>query len=266
MTLIEAITVEITMREQRMIDLQATIDRLRGELDELAAMKARVEGWGCPETPDATAADPPASAVAAGRQGRSPRPAATRNGRRRPARGRTAATVRGQDATTTPQQPIPPANGRAAPGERDERVIAAVTALEPATVAQISEHTGLSRPATVKRLQRLVRDGRIVATGATKARRYLSVQAADQQVAQRKQAMTTGASRPLPALTRDTLAAITRDPGLTEPQLAQALNLDREDIAVACGELLDQAQVQRDPRGGYTPHAPAEIAERERAA
>lgn len=59
-------------------------------------------------------------------------------------------------------------------------------------------------------------------------------------------------SQKLPGLKQKLLEAIARDPAaLTEDRLAQALDLDREDVAFACGQLLEEEQVVLQLDGTY---------------
>jgi DNA-binding GntR family transcriptional regulator len=132
--------------------------------------------------------------------------------------------------------------------------------------------TGLTTNELKRPLQRVVADGRVLAEGATKARRFRIPKQGDEvgfhSDVRERQATTArrNATKVTDAVARvglrdRVMKAILADPdALTEDQLARALDADRDDIAEACGWLLQRHRVQLNPDGTYRRAAGREAA------
>lgn len=153
-----------------------------------------------------------------------------------------------------PRRPRPAAASSNAGGTIRARVLAYVEQQDgDVKVAQVAQAIGVTPAAARQHLKRLVNAGLIDAQGATASRVYRSKRSADQAAAARPQAKKTGVNGSLPNLKALVLNAIARDPGeLHEEGLAFALDVDREDVAVACGELLDHGDVVLHADGCYS--------------
>lgn len=217
-----------------------TMDELveaHGELERLAAIRELAAGLEAPEPAedaDALTDAQPAGRIAAHRAA----PAA-------PA------------PEPTPAAAPPPAQKATKPGperSRADRVYDVIAAGDgPVSRAEIAKALDCTPGGLSKPLSELTDGGRIVRVGGLKDGGFQPTETADAQVAERPQAARTGASKPLAVLIRDVMATLEQDPGLTEEQLAQALDLDREDIAVATGELLSREWIVLRPDGTYEP-------------
>jgi len=102
--------------------------------------------------------------------------------------------------------------------------------------------------------------GRVVATGATKNRVYAAGPAPEPSEV--RKAHTNGAKKAATSemngvMRVKVLDLIRRDPAaLTEDRIAAGLLADREDVAVACGKLLETEKVILNPDGTYTATQP----------
>lgn len=241
MLILDAVEQEEAARREQLAAAEAHIEKLRAELDQLDAIRTAAAALNG-SAPDTGAA--PRTAPATPSQGTTP------SAQERP-------SVPPADAPSSPPQR--PAHGRTASagargeagGSMRDNVLTAIAG-GASTVAEIAARCDVPGPpysSTLRKaLQGLVNDGRVVATGATVARRYSTPDAADAAHASPDGHVTR---RPLPVLIRSIMQTLENDPGLTEDQLAQALDLHREDVAVATGELLDRGWVTLAPDGGY---------------
>jgi len=164
---------------------------------------------------------------------------------------------------TAPRAEHPPSGGRRSPRAKpaaDSRAETIVRALGdgPLASGELSLAAGLGTAGTSGALSDAVRPllehgiiGR-EGNGGRGGYRYFLTAAKDAEVAQRNGTPPPGRS-PWPERRRRILDAITADPGaLNEERLAQTLDADREDIALACGELLEADHVEMRPDGTYT--------------
>lgn len=134
------------------------------------------------------------------------------------------------------------------PKTRDE-VLGAVAEHGPAGFAVLVERTRLGRGQLLGRLQDLARAGRVVQNDD---RTWQTTESKDAEIARRNGLKGMGAANHLSSLRGRVAAAIAADPdALTEPRLALHLGADREDVALACGGLLDDGEVALNPDGTY---------------
>jgi hypothetical protein len=132
--------------------------------------------------------------------------------------------------------------------------------------------TGFTKHEITKPLQQLVADERVIADGATKSRRYRAAKLGEERefhsdireqqekTARRNAAKVTDAVARV-GLRDRVMKAVLADPdALTEDRLALALNADRDDVAEACGWLLQRHRVQLNPDGTYRRAAGREAA------
>lgn len=113
-------------------------------------------------------------------------------------------------------------------------------------------------------LQQLVKDGQVLADGATNRRRYVKVAQAEFHT-ERRTKQEAGKARNAAKVAdgidrvvfRDQVAkAIAGDPGcLNEQRIAQALRADVDDVTEACAWLLERHQITRGDDGRYTRNA-----------
>lgn len=175
------------------------------------------------------------------------------------------AAVRREPAPSRPPKPKAATPPRKPPAARSssngngrvphaERILSAIEQLgQSKGVGPIADATGITTNVVRQTLQKLVKDGAIVAEGATSGRVYMSKTYADQRERERPHSRGGGVDGSLPALKGRVLDLILTDPGaLTEDRLALALNVDREDVALATGELLTEDRVVLLPDGTYT--------------
>lgn len=249
MLILDAVEQEAAARREQLAAAEATVARLRDELDKLDAIKTAAEVLTDP-APDTGAAPRTAPAT--------PSPSTKRGAPRR-------SPVPPANGSSSPQRPAhgrpAPAGGRGATGgdvvtAKQRALLDAIARLGEASTSQVAAAAGRSGDeAAVGKGLKMLRERGLVRHNGLRAlaAKWIAadLSAADERVAGRAQAAKTGASRPMAVLTRDVMATLEQDPGLTEGQLAQALDLDREDVAVTCGELLDRGWVQRGPGGEY---------------
>lgn len=133
---------------------------------------------------------------------------------------------------------------------RRDEVLAAVDKHGPATFSRLIELTDFGRGQLLGRLQELAKSSLVVKnlddTWQTTASKDAEIAARNGKTAER--------SGPglIPGLMRRAAMAIAADPdALTEQRLAVALGADREDVALACGLLLEDGDVAMNPDGTY---------------
>lgn len=187
----------------------------------------------------------------------------------RPAIGATSAGVAVQPETgellSVATAQTPPESAKTAPGSgpsenghaprtttRRAEVLAFVQANGRVKNADVLAALGGNRTAIAQHLKHLVRDGLVDAEGNTTQRVYFTKEHGDQAAASRPHVAKTGVSKPLSQL-RDDVLGVIRDArtGINEPDIADSIDLDREDVAVTCGELLDGGDVVLQPDGTY---------------
>lgn len=167
------------------------------------------------------------------------------------ARGATSARRYRATASAPPRPPRrEPEQVRADAAKTRDEVLGAVAEHGPAGFAVLVERTRLSRGQLLGRLQELARAGRVVHNDDD--RTWQTTESKDAEIARRNGLKGMGAARHLPQLRGRVAAAIAADPGaLTEPRLALHLGADREDVALVCGDLLDDGEVALNPDGTY---------------
>jgi predicted transcriptional regulator len=240
--LLDAVRDELRAREQRRDDLVAElagVDRDVEQLTRISELATSLNGNGAVETPE---------------------PDQPSGGRAKPARQ--AATEKGRNGGEAPGRSPSGGAGSASSGQakhappstsKRATILAYVQEHGETKVADIAAAMGMSREAVGQHLKALRDNGDLQARGATSSRVYFSTAHGDQAAAGRGHAKGTGSSVPLPRLKQRVTNAIARDPGsLNEERLALALDVDREDIAVATGELLDAGDVLLQADGTYT--------------
>lgn len=241
-TLTDAIAAEIAAR-------QSAIDKLRAELEELGAMKTTAEGL------DAFA---PALDAASG-DGDPSRRRTARTPRRAPAPPGGSPAAGPAPTRPAPARPPAGAGGGAPKGgltTKQRALVDALGRLGEASTSQVAAAAGRSgEEVAVGAALKDLRDGGYVSHNGlrAKAARWIALDRsqADAAVAAKPLRMTNGGDAA--SVMRDVMATLQQDPGLTEDQLAQALGLDREDVAVACGTLLEREWVVLAPNGEYSP-------------
>jgi hypothetical protein len=150
------------------------------------------------------------------------------------ARGQTS--QRRYRATGTP--PKPPST------RRPETVRREVREKRDEVLAAVGEHGQL-----LNRLQELAKAGHVT---QNRDASWQTIASKDAEVAQRN-GLPVERKNLIPTLRRRALAAITADPGaLTEQRLGETLGADREDIALACGDLLVDGEIALAPDGTYS--------------
>jgi hypothetical protein len=132
---------------------------------------------------------------------------------------------------------------------RRDEVLAAVGEHGPASFARLIELTDFGRGQLLGRLQELAKSSLVVKnlddTWQTTASKDAEIAARNGKGAEH------GGPGPIPPQRR-AIQAIAADPdALTEQRLAIALGADREDVALACGLLLDSGDVAMNPDGTY---------------
>jgi DNA-binding transcriptional ArsR family regulator len=166
------------------------------------------------------------------------------------ARGQTS--QRRYRATGTPPKPPStrrPETVRREVREKRDEVLAAVGEHGPASFALLVEATGLGRGQLLNRLQELAKAGHVT---QNRDASWQTIASKDAEVAQRN-GLPVERKNLIPTLRRRALAAITADPGaLTEQRLGETLGADREDIALACGDLLVDGEIALAPDGTYS--------------
>jgi DNA-binding Lrp family transcriptional regulator len=174
-----------------------------------------------------------------------------------------AATV--EEHTAAPPAPAPaprqPRAPSATPRDIDAKIIGALLKTNRRMSAtQIAEHAGVEKDTLRKPLQRLVTTGQVIATGATKNRVYAAGAApkTSEVSAARTNGVKKAATSEMNGVMRvKVLDLIRRDPAaLTEDRIAAGLLADRDDVAFACGKLLETGKVILNPDGTYTATRP----------
>jgi DNA-binding Lrp family transcriptional regulator len=163
-----------------------------------------------------------------------------------------------QQPATKPRQPRP---ARTTVRDVDAKILGTLLkANRRMSAAQIAEAAGVEKEALRKPLQRLVAAGQVVATGATKSRVYAAGAAPEPSAA--RKAHTNGVKKAATSemngvMRVKVLDLIRRDPAaLTEDRIAAGLLADREDVALACGKLLETDKVILNSDGTYTATKP----------
>ena len=251
-TLLDAIADEIEGRELLVAARESEIEKLRDELDRLAAMKTTAEGLSSESDSalDAGAAngDSAAAPAAAAAKAETPKAAAL-NAAARPARHqtRTPASGRGAGELTAKQQTL----------------VDAVNRLGEASTGQVAAAVGRrGKEAAVGSALKQLRERGLVGHNGGRAlnARWLAVgqasvadgrAAADQAAAEKAAASPMRNGGQAARLLRSIMDTLGSDPGLTEQQLAQALDVDRDDVAEACGKALERGWVTLAPDGTY---------------
>lgn len=155
---------------------------------------------------------------------------------------------------------LPPAR-RSSVGSRDAdaRVLGVVLGRNgKMSKAEIAEKSGLSRNQLNAAMKRLLAAGTLNAEGATVKRRYWkgdappvhSEQRGRQDATRESNAAKQDAAIARVGLRDRVLRSVAAEP-LTEDQLATTLFVGREDIADACGWLLERNRVHLNPDGTY---------------
>lgn len=166
---------------------------------------------------------------------------------------------------------MPVASGAARVSARDhEAKVLHVLATNGGSQSQatIIDVSGLSQGIVRDCLRRLVKDGRVLAEGATRNRRYrLAGKQPQTELAAKVQTSVQRNASELSdrvsriALRDRVLKAIAADAdALNEDRLAQALEADRDEVAEACGWLLERDRVCLNPDGTYRRDARREMA------
>lgn len=162
-----------------------------------------------------------------------------------------------------PRRALPPARRTQAQpprpvvnlGERREKVRAAVAELEPASFGAISRQTGLGAGAVKTELTHLREAGVVQMVGDRAGARYHLTETLDRQARERNGGKNVDRSgRRSSRCCDDVLNTVRSEPGKwTERRMAEAGAWDREEIADACGRLLEDGQVTLNADGTYQP-------------
>jgi predicted transcriptional regulator len=150
----------------------------------------------------------------------------------------------------------PSGNGRAprTPTQAQARILAVLDEA-PSTVNDIAARLDITKSAVDQVMRRLRRDDLAVTITPAAGRRpalWGTRSSLDRATATRQQGRVTGTSKPLAHLNVE-IEALLRNArgGGSETDIAEALGLDREDVAVACGDLLEAGRVSLRPDGTY---------------
>lgn len=247
-----------TIRAERDKLLAPLRDRLTqlDELERLAhAFDGDGEGAGQPDSPPQDAGALPA---AAGKRAAVTKRTRTRTGGQPPLPGRNGGNAPAPAGARAGSAPSGAGRAPAPTPFKRLAVLDYVRANGTVKVSQVARALGLTSQAARQHLKELVKNGSITAEGATSTRVYFAQGERDREQAERPHERTSGVTGSLPDLKRRVLHAIGTDPAaLNEDRLALVLNVDREDIAVATGELLVNDQVILMPDGSYRPTAVA---------
>ena len=159
-----------------------------------------------------------------------------------------------------PRQPSTPRVGTYVTRQRTQAVLDAITEHQPISPKDIASRSAVPAEA-VKRILAALRDaGKVTGEGAPTTRVYRLTATADAETAARH-GMKRPGQRSGPDLRWPALKLIRQDPSaLTEDRICHALNADREDVALACGRLLEDGSVRMNPDATYTPLASPEDA------
>jgi hypothetical protein len=248
-----------TVRAERDKLLAPLRDKLN-LLDELERLATRLDGDGEDAGRDIAPSTDAGVLPAAAEKRAAKEKKRARTGKRSPGRnnGGKAPANAGAQAGSAPS-----GAGSASSHRGPEGVRWALEQRSPLTSAQIAALVGLTENTVAQTVGQMLRDGQLVATGTaprpggTNGRRPRLVALPgqrDHQEAQRPHGASSGVNGNLQTLKQRVLDAITDDPAaLNEDRLALALNVDREDIAVATGGLLIDDQVILMPDGSYRP-------------
>lgn len=155
---------------------------------------------------------------------------------------------------SAPGTAAPPQPRRAEAIAREDRLVAAVREHGPVAPGRLAELLDENFDSIRNGpLKRLIADGRLIATGNTSRRRI------DIPVAERDATLAARATEGSPQQRgrnlrqiRDRIPVELARAPLTEVQLTDRLEADREDVAVVCGDLLEAGQVDLQPNGTYT--------------
>lgn len=259
-----------TIRAERDKLLAPLRDRL-AQLDELErlaeAFDGDGEGAGPPDSPPQDAGALPAAAETQTAETKRTR---TRTGGRRHAgrNGGNAPAQAGARAGSAPSGAGSAPRQRAAVRPGPAGVRWALEQRSPLTAAQIAELVGLAAGTVTNTVAHMLAKGDLVDAGFTerpggpggRPPRVVALPAIDdrdRRERDRPHGPVNGINGRLPELKARVLDAINADPAaLNEDRLALVLNVDREDIAVATGELLVYDHVILLPDGTYRPALP----------
>lgn len=153
--------------------------------------------------------------------------------------------------------------GRIAP--QKGRSVAAETLLphipdEWCTQGDLAKATGRSKPSLTVSLRKLIQSGQVEAKGERAARRYRKAKTASAPIPQPKRAEKVPSLPPrkdrhvtrikVPQI-RAMIVDALRVEAYSEEEMATLLDMDREDIAFACGQMLEEDVVKLRPDGKY---------------
>lgn len=140
--------------------------------------------------------------------------------------------------------------------ERRARLLALIRELEPASFADLGERFG-QRGQLAKDLAALREQGLIRAVGHSRGARWHLTETLDRQTAERHGTagkVGGGLGAREKQCREDVLATIRLEPGeWSEQRIADAGAWDREEVADACGRLLESGEIELLPDGAYRP-------------
>jgi hypothetical protein len=230
--------------DQAVIDAGEQLDHL-DELEAWLNAYPKLPGGG-QETPADQKPEP-----AAAEAGRGDGPAAARTG----ARASSPASPGRSQGSPPPRVTAPPRTQGVR--DTDAKVLsAAITSNRPLAKAELAEHSGVKGEQLNGAIRRLVQSGQLIATGATRSRRYNSSKdhAPHSERGRKMKAATEASAKRLDdnvkrlGLRERVLKAIAADPGqLSQSRLGHALDAHPDDIAEAVGALIDRNKIEWVP-------------------
>lgn len=250
--LLDAIAGEISQREQRRETLHDELLAIVDQLEQLRTMAEQAEslnGDGASVPPKPVEPPEPRVGAKGGQVSTSPgRKGGDAPGGRRPqSAGRRPGSAPSRSPRTAPD------TSSEGGGTKRSAVLAYVAQHERCKVSDIVRGTGLTAAAVKQHLYALRDAGQVQGEGATSSRVYFTTANGDRAAATKPHLKSTDTTAPLRQTKDRVLKAITADPGgLNEVLLAVQLDLDREDVAVAVGELLEADQLYMHPTGTLT--------------
>lgn len=143
--------------------------------------------------------------------------------------------------------------------EWDERILQFIREHEPVRFGQLhrSPELGLERATILRSLERLMERSLVQRTGERAGTRYNLTETLDRRTAEAAglRGKTHSERRLATVQIKQTKAGVLRALSggelLAEPTLAGILGQDREHVALACGELLEEGLVELQPDGTY---------------